>query len=283
MKADNRKRSFSPILKFTMIVILLFLVGFFIFYGIDNPGFFKNKFPSIFSRNGENGIENTGGVETAAGNGTGEDTYETNNTNAGTDVNGAEGDIIVSELETDSDVPDGDRENSTVSLSLWQKIKNFIAGFAGGEDNVENNTVYPASVEINIYFSGTGEEKKLVSEKRTINSGNPDVAVQNAMQELLKGPAKSYHFPLIPAGTELISAETKDNIAKIDLSQEFLEESLDTRILDEYIIYSIVNTLTEIPEVEGVIFYIEGIRIKVYGNIDLSIPAIRNKELIGDD
>ncbi|MEA2015970.1 MAG: GerMN domain-containing protein, partial [Actinomycetota bacterium] len=108
-------------------------------------------------------------------------------------------------------------------------------------------------------------------------------AVKNAMQELLKGPAKSYHFPVIPAGTELIDADTKDNIAKIDLSQEFLDESLDTRILDEYIIYSIVNTLTELPEIEGVIFYIEGIRIKVYGNIDLSVPAIRDKELIAED
>ena len=85
---------------------------------------------------------------------------------------------------------------------------------------------------------------------------------------------------MVPAGTELIGVETYENIAKIDLSQEFLEKSLDSRILDEYIIYSIVNTLTEIPEIEGVVFYIEGIRIKVYGNIDLSIPAIRNNEYI---
>jgi len=44
-----------------------------------------------------------------------------------------------------------------------------------------------------------------------------------------------------------------------------------------------VNTLTEIPEIEGVIFYIEGVRIRVYGNVDLSIPAIRNKEYIKEE
>ncbi|GAI36285.1 unnamed protein product [marine sediment metagenome] len=88
---------------------------------------------------------------------------------------------------------------------------------------------------------------------------------------------------LLPAGTKLIGVETYENIVKIDLSQEFLENSLDTRILDEYVIYSIVNTLTEIPEIEGVIFYIEGIRIKIYGNVDLSVPAIRNKEYIDEE
>ncbi|MDD5601089.1 MAG: GerMN domain-containing protein, partial [Actinomycetota bacterium] len=72
-------------------------------------------------------------------------------------------------------------------------------------------------------------------------------------------------------------------IAKVDFSQEFLENSLDTSILDEYVIYSIVNTLTEIPDIEGVIFYIEGIRIKVYGNVDLSIPTIRNKDFIEEE
>ncbi|MFZ3086078.1 MAG: GerMN domain-containing protein, partial [Candidatus Hydromicrobium sp.] len=165
-------------------------------------------------------------------------------------------------------------------LSLWQKIKNyFINRKNGGEDG----KVYPSRLEVNFYFLGLGEEKKLVSEKRTIIAGSPDTAVQNAVQGLLKGPTQSYHFPLIPAGTKLLNVETYENIAKIDLSQEFLENSLDTRILDEYIIYSIVNTLTEIPEIEGVIFYIEGIRIKIYGNVDLSVPAIRDKEYIDEE
>lgn len=147
---------------------------------------------------------------------------------------------------------------------------------------MEENT-YPSSLNINFYFSALGEEKKLASEKRTINAGSPAIAAQNAILELLKGPAKPHHFSVIPAGTKLLGVEVNENIAKVDFSQEFLENSLDTSILDEYVIYSIVNTLTEIPDIEGVIFYIEGIRIKVYGNVDLSIPAIRNKDFIEEE
>jgi spore germination protein GerM len=125
-----------------------------------------------------------------------------------------------------------------------------------------------------------GEEKILAAEERTIIAGNPGNALKGAMEELLKGPIQDYNFPVIPAGTRLLASRFADGVAEIDLSREFLDNALDTRILDEYIIYSIVNTVTEIPDIGGVIFFIEGKRIQTYGNIDLSIPLIKNTELI---
>jgi hypothetical protein len=245
-----KKKGINPILKFTVVIILMALIGFLIFYSIDNPDFWRNIFSST-SSDQESEEVISGPAET------GED-------KAGSDTGDPEVSDDSVENDTGNSAADGTDNNEnpddddTKSPSIWQ----WIIGLLGGEEN--NETVeedYPGELELNFYFSGLGEEKKLVSEKRTIIAGNPEAAVKNAVDELLKGPAKSYHFPVIPAGTELISAETNENIAKIDLSQEFLSKSLDSRILDEYIIYSVVNTLTEIPEIEGVIFYIEGIRI----------------------
>jgi len=259
-QVKKRKKGLNPIVKFTLIMILLITAGFFIFYSIDNPDFIKSKFSSSSDENqvgeGETVLPDT----------------EANNT-----VDATEESVQAENNATSDEISDNNETGA--GLSLWQRIKNFFLGLTGSEEE----EAYDDTLKINFYFSGLGEEKKLVSEKRTINAGSPDNAVRNAIQELLKGPSKSYHFPVIPAGTKLLDVEIYENIAKIDLSQEFLENSLDTRILDEYIIYSIVNTLTEIPEIEGVIFYIEGIRIKVYGNIDLSIPAIRNTEYIKEE
>jgi hypothetical protein len=180
----------------------------------------------------------------------------------------------------DTEAEPGERlEDDSGGLSIWQRIIGF---FRRDESNEEGEESYPGKLELNFYFSSLEEDEELVSEKRTITAGDAETAVRNAVKELLDGPEKPYHFPVIPAGTELIDVQVNKSLAEIDLSQDFLEESLDSRILDEYVIYSIVNTLTEIPEIEGVIFYIEGVRIKVYGNIDLSIPAIRNKEFLGE-
>ena len=272
-QSQKRKRSPNPIVRFTLIVILLVIVGFFIFYSIDNPDFLKSKFSSLFDNNeSEEAIPDLS---------EGSESQPDNNIEEPAPVNDSgESEIEnITEKEIISDEDSGNNGTES-SLSLWQRIKNFFLKLREGGEEIEE---YPGKLEVNFYFSSLGEEKKLVSEKRSINAGSPYNAVQNAFQELLKGPSKSYHFPVIPAGTKLLGVETYENTATIDLSQEFLENSLDTRILDEYVIYSIVNTLTEIPEIEGVIFYIEGIRIKVYGNIDLSVPAIRNTEYIHEE
>ena len=272
-QAKKRKKRPSPILRSTFIIILLAAAGCIIFYSIDNPDFVKNKFSSLFNDNESELMvsdlpeTDTGQLSSSVeGSVTGEDSGEN-------EIESIDTGKTTTEESIDSD--------QTVSgLSLWQKIKNYFINRING---VEDGKVYPSRLEVNFYFLGLGEEKKLVSEKRTIIAGSPDIAVKNAVQELLKGPIQSYHFPLIPAGTKLLNVETYENIAEIDLSQEFLENSLDTRILDEYIIYSIVNTLTDIPGIEGIIFKIEGMRIKEYGNVDLSVPAIRNKEYIDEE
>jgi len=272
-QTKKRKKRPSPILRFTFIIILLVAAGFIIFYSIDNPDFVKNKFSSLFNDN-ESELMVSDLPETD----TGQLSSSVEESVTGEDSGENEIESIDTGKTTTEESIDSDQTGS--GLSLWQKIKNY---FINRKNGVKDGKVYPSRVEVNFYFSGLGEEKKLVSEKRTIIAGSPDIAVKNAVQELLKGPTQSYHFPLIPAGTKLLNVETYENIAEIDLSQEFLENSLDTRILDEYIIYSIVNTLTEIPEIEGVIFYIEGIRIKIYGNVDLSVPAIRDKEYIDEE
>lgn len=272
-QAKKRKKRQSPILRFTFIIILLAVVGCIIFYSIDNPDFVKNKFSSLFNDN-ESELMVSDLPETD----TGQLSSSVEESVTGEDSGENEIESIDTGKTTTEESIESDQTGS--GLSLWQKIKNYFINRING---VKEGKVYPSRLEVNFYFLGLGEEKKLVSEKRTIIAGSPDTAVQNAVQGLLKGPIQSYHFPLIPAGTKLLNVETYENIVKIDLSQEFLENSLDTRILDEYIIYSIVNTLTDIPEIEGIIFKIEGMRIKEYGNVDLSVPAIRNKEYIDEN
>jgi spore germination protein GerM len=248
-RAKNRRFSF---VKFTVILIFAAAAGFFFFYCIDNPGFVKGLFDS---EKEEEEKEDTYAVETV------------------TEAEAAGAESIA--VET----PDGkkDKEPSGETATFWQKITGF---FERKYRSSEEEETYPSSLDLNIYFAKEGQERILAAEERRIVAGSPGNALSNAMAELLEGPLMSYHFPVIPGGTELIGTRFNDGVAEVNLSSEFLENSLDTRILDHYIIYSIVNTVTGIPEVEGVVFFIEGKRINMYGNMDLSIPLIRNPDCI---
>ena len=238
----RKKKRRAPLIRFVILIIFISMLGFLIFYQIDNPGFLSG----LFDRGEDSVAEN---VQTETHSST-EEAAPVENMEEGTDPG---------------------------EPSLWQSILVF---FKRGSSKPESGESYSPDLSVNIYFVGTGQEKILMAENRPVIAGNPENALSNVMNELLKGPLMSYHFPVIPAGTVLVGSRVSDGIAEVDLSQEFLENSLDTRILDEYIIYSIVNTVTEIPGINGVTFFIEGKRIKVYGNIDLSIPAIRNTDLL---
>ena len=244
----TKKKRKAPLARLTILIILILAVGFFIFYSIDNPQFIRGL------------LNMDSGPEETSGSGPDEITAEET----------AE-EIIITEAEPET--AEGD-------LSWWQRILEF---FRKRGETADTGDAYPSRLTVNIYFAAAGEEKKLAAEERSISAGSPGNALVSAMNELLKGPSKSYHFPVIPAGTSLLGAKVYDGVAEIDLSREFLENSLDSRILDEYIIYSIVNTATGIRDINGVIFFIEGKRIKMYGNIDLSIPIIRNAELLIED
>ncbi len=153
---------------------------------------------------------------------------------------------------------------------LLSRIKEVFTG-------EQEQETYPKNIRMDFYFAVIGEGYSLGAEERTIAAGSPKNAAISAMKELLKGPNSIFYFSVIPPGTSLLGVDIYENFIRVDLSQEFLANSLDTRVLDGLIIYSMVNTLTQIPGIDGVLFLIEGKSIREYGNIDLSLPLIKDE------
>lgn len=245
IKKKKRKSGISRVILIMFFVLFVFFMGFFIFYTIDNDLFGKKE--STVEKTESNVFKNSSNAlkENSAG------SLQITNT----DKSNAEGS----------------------QTSFGQKIINFFIKATGRAINEEN---YPDALDVNIYFSMLGNEIKFGSESRTIAAGNTQMAVTNIINELLKGPYKEYNFAVIPPGTRLLDVKIINDIAQINLSQEFLSNSLDSGVLDEYIIYTIVDTVTEIAEIRAVTFCIDGKEIKEYGNVDLRIPAIRNEKYL---
>ena len=267
--SDRKRRTRTRRVKVVVILVIIITVTSLVFYTLDNPAFLvslKNRVTSIYAPDSETAI--TEGSADISGNGAEEETYQ------------------VVEEQPEAPVQEGDQNQSTddagaeagAIAGLWQKIMDFF-----NKRLAVDEEKFPAYLEIKLYFASLGEEAKFVYEERTINAGNPKIAVENVMRELLDGPEKSFHYPVIPPGTKLLDVEIYENIAKINLSQEFIENSLDSGILDEHVIYTIVNTVTQIPEIDGVVFFIDDIRIKTYGNVDLSIPAIMDEKYLEEE
>ena len=75
---------------------------------------------------------------------------------------------------------------------------------------------------------------------------------------LIEGPQNENLIKLIPDGTKLINSEIKNNILYLNFSNEFIKGQNLGKEQEELIVQSIVNTITELTEINKVAILIEG-------------------------
>ena len=82
-----------------------------------------------------------------------------------------------------------------------------------------------------------------------------------------------------PEKTRVLSVDVKDGIARANFSKEILQKGRGD-YAQVMMIYSIVNTLTEMPSIKKVQILAEGKKIVVLGQMDLEDPLPRNTSFL---
>lgn len=95
---------------------------------------------------------------------------------------------------------------------------------------------------------------------------------------LIEGPKNEKLIKLIPEATKIINTEIKENILIINFSKEFIEEQNLGREQEELIVKSIVNTVTELTEINGIAILIEGEENKGFPDNELIFDKIFKRE-----
>lgn len=103
------------------------------------------------------------------------------------------------------------------------------------------------------------ETGKLMPEGRSIDAKNLLTDPYTALVELLiETPKNEKLQSAIPQGTRVLKAELKGNTVYLDLSKEFIDNHKGGQEEENATIYAIVNTLTELNEVNSVKILING-------------------------
>ncbi len=90
-----------------------------------------------------------------------------------------------------------------------------------------------------------------------------DVSLEQlVIESLIAGPMRDGYYKTIPDGTTLKKISIKDGVCYVDLSGEF-NNKLDN-CMDEVTIYSVVNSLCELPTINKVQFLINGEKQEFY-------------------
>lgn len=135
------------------------------------------------------------------------------------------------------------------------------------------NTGAEINYKVTLYFANeTGD--KLKKTTRTIFYTGTSPIEENVINQIINGPTEIGLYPTVPEGTTLLNVSTKEGICYVDLNEKFLEK-LPT-VTEEVAIYSIVNSLVELPGITKVQFKINGETVKAFQNTPFGVLFERN-------
>ena len=134
-------------------------------------------------------------------------------------------------------------------------------------DNTGGEGIYKQKTTLTMYFSNrAGSRLVEVPVDITYDASIP--LEQLAIEQLIKGP-KSINgiddkkvLPTIPDGTRLNKVTIKEKTCYVDFSSEFLNKRKSITV--DVAIYSVVNTLVELPTINRVQFSIDGEQVLTY-------------------
>lgn len=153
------------------------------------------------------------------------------------------------------------------------------------DKNVENNVIQPQeettdeqmrTALVTLYYVNK-ETKELTPEGRMIDVKNLLTDPYETLVNLLiEQPKNEKLQSAIPNGTKVLGAELKGDVVYLDLSNEFIENN---NVEEKTIINAIVNTLTELNEVNGVKILINGQENKEFkgGKVNFKDTFTRDK------
>ena len=145
-------------------------------------------------------------------------------------------------------------------------------------DNMGSEEHATKIVNLNLYFANKKGDK--LTAQSTVMEYNANVAVEKVVvEQLIAGPTEKGYYATIPKDTKVMSVTTKDGVCYVNLDTGFTAQGYD--VLGTVTIYSIVNSLTELPGITSVQILVNGETSLTYkDNISLETIFQRNPEMI---
>ena len=150
---------------------------------------------------------------------------------------------------------------------------------AGQPVSGEKKETAAKELTVKVYYPND-DGTKLVAVSRKIKTDKEDKYTA-VMRSLLAGTQEKGQTVIIPKQAKLQSVKVADGTAKVSFSRELAKNFVGGSTGEEMLVGSIVDTLTEFPEVKRVQILIDGKAIEsLSGHMDLTQPLARMKQLL---
>lgn len=146
----------------------------------------------------------------------------------------------------------------TINSEPLRTADGTLVGNMNNESFVENpGEQIHASTQstIKLYFSSK-DGTSLVEETRVVTHSSSISMEKLILEQLIDGPKTSKARATIPSATKIVNVTVADGVCYVNVDYSF--QNQDQEILEEIVLYAIVNSLTELTNVNKVQLSING-------------------------
>jgi len=137
-------------------------------------------------------------------------------------------------------------------------------------DNTGGETTYYQTTRIPLYFTDASGKKLVKTTVDVVYDGTISLE-RLVVEQLIKGPGvidglpEGTYYPTLPDNITVVKTTTSDGICYVDLSEEFLTKRAE--VSEDAALYSIVNSLCDLPNIKEVEFRINGSSQKYFDGV----------------
>ena len=147
------------------------------------------------------------------------------------------------------------------------------------ENSPAKNEKTEQTLNVKVYYPDDSG-LKLVEVPREILVNETTDKYTAAVETLKEEPAEENLTRIFPKNAKIRSVTVKDGLATVDLDGNIKKGFVGGSTGEEFLIGSIVDTLTAFPEVKSVKFLVDGKEVETLsGHMDLSAPLERMTDL----
>ena len=152
-------------------------------------------------------------------------------------------------------------------------LDNSALQFEIAEKIIENGLSSQKKTTLTLYYANEKGDALVKKIQNVVYESSYSIE-KDVINRLIQGPFEDEYFRTLPANLQVISISVKDKICYVNFDSSFLTDALS--IDGNLIVYSIVNSLTELPDVQRVQIMVDGDSNIVFRDISLSSPLERN-------
>lgn len=182
--------------------------------------------------------------------------------------------------ETPGTPAPGSTGQGTVNQAVAEQAPVLISG-ADFLDNTGDVTNQYAQEELTLYFASAAGNGLVAEYRSVVYSSNLSLE-RVVLNQLIEGPSGENGVATLPPTLKVQGVTLRDNVCYVDFDNAFLDEALN--VTDTAVIYSIVNSLTELPSVNQVQITVNGSAdVSFRNNISLSGRFERSLEYMAEE